>query len=352
MTGISLLKAMTAEPAFDGCPARLVTLKNTAGMSVTLMDIGATWLSCVIPLQYENREVLLGCATMAGFKQMTCYMGATIGRYANRIASGQFAVDGQVYRLSQNQAGNTLHGGEEGFDKRRWEIADQGSDFVRFSLTSPNGDQGFPGRLEVSVTYQLTADNRMEIDYQACTDQVTPVNLTNHAYFNLLGPASGTDCKTHVVQINADAYLPVNQHGIPVSQPVPVHGTGFDFRHPKTIDKDFLTDEQQQLVKGYDHAFRLNAACRSGRWAAVVSSPDRSVTMKVYTDKPALQLYTGNWLAGEPDRCGGEYGDYAGFALETQFLPDSPHHPEWDQESCMLLPGEEYRYRTTYLFEF
>ena len=348
----TLKDTMAAEPAFDGSPAKLVTLQNLAGMSVTFMDIGATWLSCVIPLHEENREVMLGVSTMADFNKQSCYMGTTVGRYANRIASGKFSIDGSTYQLSTNQAGNTLHGGKEGFSKRRWDIAEQGHDFVRFSLVSADGDQGFPGELKVSVTYKLTADNRVVISYQAATDKATPVNLTNHAYFNLIATESNICCKGHTLEVNADRYLPIDTTGIPLGKPELVHGTSFDFRKPKTIGQDFLTDEQQQAVKGYDHAFLLNSTCKQGLCAAAVSSPDNAVTLKVFTDKPAMQLYTGNCLAGQPNRSGGKYIDHVGFAVETQFLPDSPNHPEWEQESCILRPGEEYAYQTTYQFEF
>ena len=348
----TLKDTMTTEPAFDGSPAKLVTLQNLAGMSVTLMDIGATWLSCVIPLKGEKREVMLGVSTMADFNHLSSYMGATVGRYANRIAAGRFDIDGVAFQVSANQGENTLHGGEDGFNRRRWDIAEQGHDFVRFSLVSVDGDQGFPGELKVSVTYKLTADNRVVISYQGETDKATPVNLTNHAYFNLIAPESDICCKGHTLQINADYYLPVNGNGIPLGKPELVHGTSFDFRRPKTIGEDFLADEQQKAVRGYDHSFLLNSTCKEGICAAEVCSPDDAITLKVFTDKPAIQLYTGNWLGGEPKRNGGEYIENAGFALETQFLPDSPNHSEWDQESCILRPGEKYEYQTTYLFEF
>lgn len=348
----TLRETMTAEDAYDGSPAELVTLHNLAGMSVTFMDIGATWLSCVVPLKEENREVMLGVSTMTDHQKLGSYIGATIGRYANRIESGRFEIDGQAYQLSTNQAGNTLHGGADGFDKRRWEIEAQGDDFVCFGLLSEDGDQGFPGELKATVTYRLTADNRVVISYYATTTKPTPVNFTNHAYFNLIAPESGICCKGHTLRIDADQYLPTTEVGIPLGDPAPVEGTGFDFRQPKTIGQDLLKDEQQKQVKGYDHAYLLNPGHKDGACVAEVISPDNEITMKVFTDKPALQLYTGNWLGGEPNRSGGEYIDYAGFALETQFLPDSPNHPEWEQPSCILQPGKEYRSETTYLFEY
>ncbi len=254
------------------------------------------------------------------------------------------------YQLETNQAGNTLHGGPEGFDKRRWNIIEQNENSVRFTLTSEDGDQGFPGKLQVSLCYQLTDDNRVVISYHATTDKATPVNLTNHAYFNLSGAESGTDCKDYTLCVNADNYLPTDKAGIPLGELAPVDASSFDFRQPKVIARDFLADAQQQAAKGYDHSFLLNSNCRQGECAAEVSSADKRVTLKLFTDKPAIQLYTGNWLAGTPNRSAGEYADYAGLALETQFLPDSPNHPEWDHPCSILQAEEEYTYRTSYQF--
>ena len=346
----TLFKTMTQEVAFDGHPAKLVRLQNQTGMSVTCMDIGATWLSCTLPVADEQREVLLGVSTMADFQKHSAYMGATIGRYANRIAQGQFEIDGQNYQLETNQAGNTLHGGPEGFDKRRWNIIEQSENSVIFALVSDDGDQGFPGKLKVSVCYQLTDDNQVVISYHATTDKSTPVNLTNHAYFNLSGAESGIDCKGYTLCVNADSYLPTDDTGIPIGKLAPVEGSSFDFRQPKEIAQDFLADAQQKAAKGYDHSFLLNSNCNQGECAAEVSTADKRVTLKIFTNKPAMQLYTGNWLAGTPNRSGGVYQDYAGIALETQFLPDSPNYPEWGQPCSILAAGEEYAYRTSYQF--
>ncbi|NOI64880.1 galactose-1-epimerase [Vibrio sp. 99-8-1] len=343
---------MEQEAAFDGQPARLIRLENSVGMSATFMDIGATWLSCTLPVNNLDREVLLGTSTMADFEKMSAYMGVTVGRYANRIAKGQFSIDGQPYQLEVNQAGNTLHGGVTGFDAYRWAVEKQAADFVQFSLFSEDGDQGFPGNVTCSVRYTLTDDNEVVIQYLANTDKATPVNLTNHAYFNLMGEESGVECTSYSLQINAQHYLPTDNVGIPLGDLMPVEGTSFDFQQLKTVNSDFLADEQQKNAQGYDHSFYLNSSCYKGDCAAVVTTEDSSVTMKVFTDKPAIQLYTGNWLAGEPNKNGGRYQNYAGIALETQFLPDSPNHPEWQQQSCILLPEQEYRFKTIYQFEF
>jgi aldose 1-epimerase len=345
-----LFKTMTQTMAFDDHPAKLVELKNKNGMSVTFMDIGATWLSCIIPVGDESREVLLGVSTMLDFKKHSTYLGATVGRYANRIVQGQFEIAGQCYQLQTNQAGNTLHGGPDGFDKRRWDITMQNESSVRFSILSCDGDQGFPGELKASVFFNLTDDNQVEINYNATTDKATPINLTSHAYFNLSGAESGLDCKNHTLCINAGSYLPTNEHGIPLGELARVVASSFDFCLPKKIAQDFLVDAQQKAANGYDHSFLLNDNCKQGECAAKISAIDNSITLKLFTDKPAMQLYTGNWLAGTPNRNGGVYDDYSGIALETQFLPDSPNHPEWDQPCSILEAGESYDYRTSYQF--
>ncbi|WP_413701123.1 galactose-1-epimerase [Psychromonas sp. KJ10-10] len=308
------------------------------------------WLSCVVPVKDEQREVLLGVANMVDFARHNTFLGVTVGRYANRIKQGCFTIEGQFYQLETNQLGNTLHGGPDGFDKRRWQISEQNNNSVTFSLLSSHGDQGFPGELQVSVCYCLTEDNQLNIGYQASTTKATLVNLTNHAYFNLMGAESGIDCKTHRLYINADRYLPTDDQGIPLGDFTNVKGTSFNFLEPKNITQDFLVDAQQQGAKGYDHSFILNKTSQKGDCVAEVFAPDDSIKMKVYTTKPALQFYTGNWLAGTPNRLGGEYKDYAGLALETQFLPDSPNHPEWEQPSPILNIGEEYAYQTSYQF--
>lgn len=348
-----LFESMTKQSAYDGQPAQLIELTNARGVSIVLMDIGATWLSCRLPLACgEQREVLLGVGAMADFECQQSYMGVTVGRYANRIANGLFDLEGQQVQLVTNQAGNSLHGGVTGFDKLRWEIVDQTAQRVTFSFQSPDGDQGFPGNLSVSVTYQLDNAGNFSIEYLAHTDKATPINLTNHAYFNLNGAGSELDARHHTLNVCSDYYLPTSDVGIPLGELESVSGTGFDFRVAKSITQDLLQDEQQQAAKGYDHSYWFEPNRDRTLPVASLVSEDSLVTMRVLTDKPAMQLYTGNWLAGTPARDGEEYADYAGVALETQFLPDSPNHPEWQQPSCILYPEQEYRYKTTYQFAF
>lgn len=346
----TLFETMTKEAASDGRLAQLFELKNENGMRAVFMDIGATWLSCKVPVKGQLREVLLGQSSMAGFKKQASYMGVTVGRYANRIANGKFKIDGTKYQVDTNQAGNVLHGGTEGFDKRRWSVVKETTNSIEFSLISPDGDQGFPGELTVSVIYQLTDDNQIVISYNGRTTKSTPVNLTNHAYFNLLGADSDSLGLDHILSINASEYVPTTEVGIPKGAWKKVKDTNFDFTDPKVISQDFMLDKDQDNAKGYDHSFVLDKTCAKGECAASLTSPDSLVTMHVITTKPAMQLYTGNWLAGTPNRVGGEYQDYSGIALETQFLPDAPNHPEWPQLSSILSSSDTYKHETRYQF--
>lgn len=342
-------QTMTQEVAFDGRPAKIFTLVNANGMSVSFMDIGATWLSCQVMVEGKAREVLLGVSSMAQHRQQSAYLGATVGRYANRIKSGKFSYQDQEYQLQPNQAGNCLHGGPDGFDKRRWNVELSEPKVLVFSLLSEHGDQGFPGNLMVQVRYELSEDNEVTVRYSGTIDKACPVNLTNHAYFNLMGAEAGHDCLKHQLLINAAYYLPTDDKGIPQEELRSVTNTSFNFAISKTIGQDFMIDEDQKRASGYDHSFLLTDECRDGAViAARAISPDGKLTLEVATTKPAIQLYTGNFLAGCPNRSGREYSNWAGFALETQFLPDSPNHPEWGQPSCILLPKQSYQHRTVY----
>lgn len=334
----------------DGQPFNLTTLGHPGGMTVTLMDWGATWLSAVLVLKSgEKRELLLGCKTPSDYLHQDAYLGATVGRYANRIAYASLFVDGKLHPLIANQGKHQLHGGPEGFHARRWQIIEQDEQQVIYQLHSPDGDQGFPGNLDVTLIYRLTADNRLEISYQARTDRACPVNLTNHAYFNLDG--AGHDARQQRLQLFADRYLPVDSEGIPCADLTAVAGTGMDFRQPKTLWQDLLRDHGQQQVKGYDHAYLLHRTCNGLKNpAAHLWSADSKVKMTVFTTAAALQLYSGNYLDGTPARDGANYNNYAGVALESEFLPDSPHHPEWPQPDCWLQPGQRYQSITYYQF--
>ncbi len=345
-----MLKPENTLLAPDGEPFERVTLKNASGATATLMDWGATWLSFELPLvEGGKRELLLGCEKPQAYINQNAYLGATVGRYANRIARSQIQIDGKPHLLVANQGVHQLHGGPEGFHARRWKILSQDGQQVSFQLFSADGDQGYPGDMTAVVQYLLTDDNRLEIRYTATVDKLCPVNLTNHAYFNLDG--EGKDARQQTLQLFADRFLPIDSDGIPCADPTPVEHTGMNFNAPKTLAKDFLSDRDQQRVKGYDHAYLLNRSCNSGEHpAAHLWSADGKVKMSVFTSAPALQLYSGNFLSGTPNRTGGTYAQYQGVALESEFLPDSPNHSTWPQPSCWIKPGQTYLSQTVYQF--
>ena len=339
----------TPQLAPDGQPFRISTLRNSAGLVVSVMDWGATLLSCRVPMKDGSvRETLLGCETPEDYLNQSAYLGATVGRYANRIANSTFSRDGVTVSVTANQGAHQLHGGPDGFDKRRWRIVRQNEHEVLYTLDSQDGDQGYPGELRATARYALTEDNCITVEFRAKTSKASPVNLTNHAYFNLDGQQN--DIRQHRLQLLADSYLPVDGNGIPQAGLKDVEGTSFDFRTVKTIADDFLSDNDQVLVKGYDHAFLLQAQGDASQPAAHLWSSDNKLQMTVYTTAPALQFYSGNYLDGTPAREQGTYHAYQGLALESEFLPDSPNHPEWPQPDCWLQPNEEYLSITEYEF--
>ena len=345
---MQLAEQMQQTPFSDGLNANIFTLTNKQGSSISLMDVGATWLSCKIQMKTELREVLLGVNTMQKHIEQQAYLGATVGRYANRIKAGQFEIAGQGFQTSINQAGNSLHGGIEGFDKRRWTVKEQHVDKITFSLFSKDGDQGFPGNLTVQVSYTFDDNNEVSISYSAQTDKTTPVNLTNHAYFNLMGAESGIDCLSHQLQINAMQYLPSQKDGIPLGDFKSVINSSFDFLQGKNIKQDFLVDKQQLQQAGYDHSFLLNKDLT--KTALTLTAPDNSLQLLVSTNKPSVHIYSGNFLEGCPGRQALAYKNYAGIALETQFAPDSPNNPQWPQTSVCLQPHQNYQSTTRYQF--
>ncbi|MGL4858473.1 MAG: galactose-1-epimerase, partial [Enterobacteriaceae bacterium] len=334
----------SSHQAPDGLPFTLITLSNSNGMSISVLDWGATWVSCRLPLpQGETRELLLGCATPAQYVQQQAYLGSTLGRYANRIANAHLNYQGQSIPLAANEGPNQLHGGPDNFSQRRWSIVEQSQQQVTLQLRSADGDQGFPGNLSATVCYRLTEDNHVIIEYQAEVDRPCPVNITNHAYFNLdEKPGSALN---HHLQLFADHYLPTDLAGLPCAPLCSVAGSGMDFRQRKPLSRDFLQDDAQKVRQGYDHGFLLQERCRNGaKPAAILTSADGKVELHLYTTLPALHLYSGNFLAATPNREGGSYDNYAGIALESEFLPDSPNHPEWLQPDCWLQPGELYQH--------
>ena len=312
-------------------------------LKITLGDLGASWLSCAVKHPKGEREVLITTSPNDWHKQ-SAYFGATCGRYANRIAKAKYRLNGRIFTLTQNNGENCLHGGLQGADKRIWSVESDCSQAVRFHRIFANGEEGFGGEVKANVEYRLI-DKTLEIRFEAMADQDTPLSLTNHAYFNLLGRG---DILSHCLSINADEYLPTAADGIPILPFRKVTGTGFDFRSAKTIGRDLLIDDDQKLVKGYDHAFKL--AKNQEKPTACLAVDD--LRMELRTDMPALQLYSGNWLAGQPNTAGGEYQDYAGVALEPEYFPDAPNRPALAEFGGITKAGEIYRHRISYTFSF
>lgn len=335
----------------DRQPFNIITLTNANGMQISVMDWGATWLSCkMVLMNGKLQEVLLGCDTSLQYLKQKAYLGATVGRYANRIKNAEINQGVRSYNLVANEGRNQLHGGPRGFSERRWNLLSHNEQQVVFGIYSPDGDQGYPGNLKATVTYALTNLDQVEISYYATVDDNCPINLTNHAYFNLEN--ENRDARNQKLMLNSDYFLPVNSDGIPVVGLKSVLSSpGMNFLESKPIYKDFLQDAEQKAVSGYDHAYLLHADCADCKKpAAQLRSSDGHRQLTVYTTKPAIQFYSGNFLAGTPSRDGNAYDNYAGIALETQFLPDSPNHPEWPQPDCWIKGGEEYRSKTIYQF--
>ena len=318
--------------------------ENRRGLSVELMDLGATIKSVWQPdRDGETADVTLGFPTLDGYLARHPYFGSTVGRFANRIAGARFTLDGVAYRLAANNGPNHLHGGEVGFDRVVWEaepFESEGERGVRFGYLSRDREERYPGNLSVEVVYTLTDEDELRIDYSATTDAATPINLTNHTYWNLAGSGLILD---HVVQIEADRYLPVDEEQIPTGEIAAVAGTPMDFTGPKRIGAD-LDDVPGERV-GFDHCYVLrhrNALAPAAR----VFDPASGRVMEVVTSQPGLQLYTGNNLTGfEPH---GGFGRFSGLCLETQHFPDSPNRPEFP--TTILEPGEQYAQVTIYRF--
>jgi len=334
-------------------PCRLLQLQRPGGLRLTLTDLGATWMSCQVPLADGSwREVLLGFDQPEDYLAQPGYLGATVGRYANRIAQARYTHAGQPVHLAANEAGNHLHGGPQGFDRRRWHVDAYGPHELQFSLHSEDGDQGFPGAVQVLTRYRLGEDLSVTLEYEATTTRTTPLALTNHAYLNL--DATHTDCRGHTLRLRAERYVPVDAALIPTGTLEPVAGSDFDFRVPRRVGDGFLASDQQRLARGYDHSFLLDAACRDGSVpAAELLSADGRLAARLYTDRPAVQFYSGQSLVTSQRR--GEDGGYAachGLALEPGVPPDSPNHPEWGPWSnCLTEPGTTWRAWMRWEFE-
>ena len=350
-------KGSVSKSAFGKTPAGelvdLYTLTNAAGIEVKAITFGGIITSIRVPDRNGKfDDVALGFSQLEPYLRNPPYFGAIIGRYANRIAQGRFTLDGRTYTLAANNAPNHLHGGVKGFDKVVWKTEPfQNADAVGlvFTHTSPDGDEGYPGTLRVKVTYTLNNRNELAFDYEATTDKATPVNLTQHTYFNLAGEGNG-DVLGHLLTIHASRMTPVDSRLIPTGI-ASVDGTPFDFRTPVAIGARIAaSDTQISAGNGYDHNFVIDRQGSETVMAARVEDPSSGRVLEISTTEPGVQLYTGNFLDGTlTGKSGRPYQRRSGFALETQHYPDSPNHPDFP--STILKPGDTYRSRTVYAFK-
>jgi aldose 1-epimerase len=333
----------------EGWPVQQFILTNRNGASVRIIDYGAIVTNLFVPDKNGVMgDVVLGFDDVKQYEEVGPFIGCIAGRYANRIANGMFTIDGTTYAVTLNQGMNCLHGGFKGLAKRMW-IGDMGvtpdGPTVRFTIRDPDGEEGFPGNVNVTVLYTLTNNNALKVQYYATTDKATPINLTHHSYFNLSGKSSG-DVLGYVAKINAPHYLPVDDGLIPTGEVATVEGTPFDFLKAKLIGTDIKNLPGK--VKGYDHTMVLDNPKGSLKRAAEVYDPDSGRLLECWTTEPAVQFFTGNNLGGLTGKGGVAYQPYMAFCLETQHYPDSPNHAEFP--NTILRPGHVYRQVTEFRF--
>jgi aldose 1-epimerase len=337
----------------SGAPVSLYTLRNSNGIEVRITNYGGRLVSVHTPDRQGNfGDIVLGFDDLAGYLGKNPYFGALVGRYANRIANGSITLDGKSYHLARNNGENALHGGLKGFDKVVWEGSEVRADKIpalELSYLSRDGEEGYPGNLQVKVRYTLTDGNELRIDYTASTDQITVLNLTNHSYFDLSGTAQGNIVDS-VVSINANQFTPVNSHLIPTGELRAVDSTPFDFRSAERIGSRIdNADEQLGYGKGYDHNFVLNRNGSPICLSARAADPATGRVLEVFTTQPGMQFYTGNHLDGSVTGKGGKvYGPRSGMCFETQHFPDSPNQPQFP--SSELKPGQTYKATTIFRF--
>jgi len=334
----------------EGEKVELYTLTNKAGLTVTLMTYGAAVVDILTPdRDGKFVDVALGFGSFKPYLTRNQYFGCVAGRFANRIGGGKFTLEGKTYRLAKNDGLHHLHGGVKAFDKLVWKakVLKSRQPSVRFSLKSPDGQEGYPGNIEIAVTYTLTDKNELRIAYQATTDKTTIVNLTNHTYFNLAGAGNGT-ILDHQIKLNSGEYTPVNKKLIPTGDIKSVEGSVLDFQAMTPIGLYIM--EVGNTPVGYDHNYVLSRKLQERvTIAAEVYEPKSGRLMKVYTDQPGIQFYTGNFLDGSVKGKGGKaYKQHYGFCLETQHFPDSPNQPKFP--STTLKPGQIYKTTTVYKF--
>ncbi|MDR0833169.1 MAG: galactose mutarotase [Candidatus Symbiothrix sp.] len=352
-TELPLIEAANFDTIVDNQPVALYTLNSGNGLTMQVTNYGGRIVSLWVPDKNGNYEdVVLGFDSMDKYinNQGERYLGPAVGRYANRIAKAQFTLDGVTYQLPANDNGNCLHGGLKGFDSRVWQVDSVSGNRIQLSFVSPDGEEGFPGTVKVQMTYTLTADNELKIDYAATTDKPTHINLTNHSQFNLKGAGNG-DILDHILTLNAASITPVDSLLIPTGELLAVAGTPFDFNTPVVVGERIENDDPQlKLGHGYDHNWVINHSTATGvDLAATLYEPESGRVLEVYTDQPGIQIYTGNFFNGKVN---GKYDKPMIFrcaiALEAQKYPDTPNHPEFP--ATRLNPDETYTQTTIYKF--
>ncbi|QDU08831.1 aldose epimerase family protein [Gimesia aquarii] len=337
--------AVQSEPygtTADGQEITQFLLSNEKGVSVNIINYGAIVTAVYVPdREGKTENVTLGFNTLAEYEKKGPYFGAICGRYANRIAEGKFTLDGKEYQLAQNNPPSHLHGGEQGFDKKVWaaeSFSDPDEVGVRLSYVSPDGEEGYPGKLTLKVVYSLNNENEFKIDYTATSDQATPINVTNHCYWNLAGKENILD---HELILNCNRYLPVSEVAIPTGELAIVKDTPMDFTTAHKIGERI-----EQVEGGYDHCWVINPLEKQPAFCARVKDPQSGRVMEIFTTEPGVQFYTGNFLDGT--EASGGYQKHGGFCLETQHFPDSPNQPEFP--NTILKPGKVYEQTTVHKF--
>ncbi|HMG81532.1 MAG TPA: aldose epimerase family protein [Ferruginibacter sp.] len=336
------------QKSIDSKNTDLFILKNKNGLQAAISNYGARWVSMFVPdAKKDLINVIAGFNAIEPYqKPSAAYYGATIGRYANRIANGRFTLEGKEYIVDKNNGPNHLHGGKKGFNHVVWEAVSTEENTMLLKYLSPDGEEGYPGNLEVTVRYTLTDDNEMTIAFTATTDQTTVINVTNHAYFNLNGAGNIED---HTLCINADYYTPINKNLIPIGSIASVIDTPFDFRQPKKIGDAIQDDFQLRYGHGYDHNFILNKKNDELSLAATAQGNISKIKMDVITTEPGMQFYSGNFMDGSNILANGTTDDRrTAFCLETQHFPDSPNQKNFP--STTLLPGDMYQSTTIFRF--
>jgi aldose 1-epimerase len=335
----------------DGKEVSLLSLSNHRGCAVEILNYGGIIRSLNVPDQHGKlTDVVLGFQSLEDYVADQTYMGALVGRYANRIANASFELGGQRFQVSANNGKNCLHGGFNGFNKKLWEVVDHTSNSLQLRYESPDGEEHFPGNLMVTVAYTLTEKNEFKIDYRATTDQPTHINLTQHSYFNL-SPLSDDTIANHLLQLHSDIYLPNNDESIPNGDLEPVLQTPFSFTKPQKIGEALASDHiQMKIDLGPNHSYVLKTEnSKVLKHAARLFAPERGITMDTFTTEPGIHIYCANYFDGQTvGKSGKPYPKYAGICLETQHFADSPNQPRFP--STLLLPGQEFNSTTVYAF--